>query len=83
MIGKSRNIKILINALWKRFQFNKYGKIDIEDAVELMKMVGPNIDKDYRTDDRILTAFKEIDENGDGLLSKREIYLFIMKEIGR
>jgi len=26
---------------------------------------------------------KEVDENGDGLLSKREMFLFIMKQINR
>ena len=40
------------------------------------------LDKSEQSEEELNQTLKEIDENNDGQLSKREVFLFVLKSIG-
>ncbi|CDW80324.1 wd-40 repeat protein [Stylonychia lemnae] len=75
-------IKRFVNQRWSKYNPTKQGKLHKQESFIAVRDSYDAIDIDIPDDLEIERLIKEIDLNGDGLLSKQEIYVLMMRLLG-
>ncbi|CDW84994.1 wd-40 repeat protein [Stylonychia lemnae] len=75
----SCTVKKYLNGNWLSFNPTKQGKLLKEESIKAIKQIFRRVNKKIPDESNIENLMKEIDLNGDGLLSKIELYVLFMR----